>query len=361
MVLKGDGMSPFMPQDFRVGLDIGIHGRAIRITDCDEYTRQFFVNLGQPQPEAQDQPTDAFRQTLVKVARPYDGELREYKEKTLGGGKVPSQKQFLDHDRKVLRFFAECDDLPYIIHYFLADDSVEIREVHHPNDGRDAFPKLLQRSKLPFTSKINQPGLQFIGDNYLTCDEIFPDRPLNAHGRDYTIHGVDEYTQDYFKAKYNRHFELGRITSPAAPEPTERQVPPYNGFGNEIDTLGYIYDLVPKKPKGDFFKSVDNDKKILRYNARFNTKVPEDIDRRFIISFYLADDSISIYEPAVKNSGIIEGPFLRRNKYKNVDKFGDWILPTDMGIGRDIKINGYSYHILSADDYTVKYLQTHMD
>jgi hypothetical protein len=39
MVLKGDGMSPFLPQDFRIGLDIGIHGRAIRITDCDDYTR----------------------------------------------------------------------------------------------------------------------------------------------------------------------------------------------------------------------------------------------------------------------------------------------------------------------------------
>jgi hypothetical protein len=63
MVLKGDGKSPFMPQDFRVGLDMGIHGRAIRITDCDEYTRQFFVNLGQPQPEAQNLPTDTFRQS----------------------------------------------------------------------------------------------------------------------------------------------------------------------------------------------------------------------------------------------------------------------------------------------------------
>lgn len=31
-----------MPQDFRVGLDIGIHGRAIRIYDADEYTRIFF-------------------------------------------------------------------------------------------------------------------------------------------------------------------------------------------------------------------------------------------------------------------------------------------------------------------------------
>jgi hypothetical protein len=43
MILKSDGMTPFMPQDFRIGLDIGVFGRAIRITDADEYTRQFFT------------------------------------------------------------------------------------------------------------------------------------------------------------------------------------------------------------------------------------------------------------------------------------------------------------------------------
>ena len=43
MVLRGDGLTPFMPQDFRVGLDIGIHGRAIRIYDADPYTREFFI------------------------------------------------------------------------------------------------------------------------------------------------------------------------------------------------------------------------------------------------------------------------------------------------------------------------------
>ena len=34
---------PFDPTDFRVGLDIGICGRAIRIYDCDQYTREYFV------------------------------------------------------------------------------------------------------------------------------------------------------------------------------------------------------------------------------------------------------------------------------------------------------------------------------
>jgi hypothetical protein len=42
MVLKPDGMNAFMPQDFRIGLDIGIYGRCIRIFDCDLYTRTFF-------------------------------------------------------------------------------------------------------------------------------------------------------------------------------------------------------------------------------------------------------------------------------------------------------------------------------
>jgi len=282
--------------------------------------------------------------------------MKEFMEKALGGGKVPSQKQFLDNDRKVLRFFAESEDLPYVVHYYLADDTIEVREVHHPNDGRDSFALLLRRQKLPFKHDVNQPGLSFIGDNYLTCDEIEPGQPITAFGRDFHILGVDQYTQEFYAQKYGKFFELGSIRHPEPGEPVARQIPPYNGFGNEVDTLGYIYDLVPKKPKGDFFKSVDNDKKILRYTARFNTRVPEDVDRRFIISFYLGDDSISIYEPAQKNSGIIEGPFLRRYKYKNVDNNNAFITPTDLPIGGNIKINGYSYQVLSCDEFTKKYL-----
>jgi len=49
MVLKQDGNNlPFSPDDFSVGLDIGICGRSIRIYDCDDYTRQYFgvsINL----------------------------------------------------------------------------------------------------------------------------------------------------------------------------------------------------------------------------------------------------------------------------------------------------------------------------
>ena len=44
MVIKQDGSQmPFEPTDFRVGLDLGICGRAIRIHNCDDYTREYFV------------------------------------------------------------------------------------------------------------------------------------------------------------------------------------------------------------------------------------------------------------------------------------------------------------------------------
>lgn len=194
----------------------------------------------------------------------------------------------------------------------------------------------------------------------MTCDEIYPGGTIHAFGRFYQILGVDKFTQDFYRNKYGYEFPIGEVEQPTIAEPLEKIIPPYNGFGDEVDTLGYIYKLIPDKPKGDFFKSVDNDKKILRYTAKFNTRVPEDFDRRFIISFYLADDSISIYEPAQKNSGIMEGKFLERRKYKNVDNNGAFITPSDMPINGNIKINGYSFNILSCDEYTKKYLAAHL-
>jgi len=361
MVLKNDGSSiPIAPYDFRVGEDIEIYGRIVRVYDCDQYTREFFENLGQPQDDPQQSPTDNFAKSTIKHIPVRDPELKDFMEHALGGGRVKPQKQFLDHDRKVLKFYARFDNLPYIIHYFLADDTFEIREVHFPNSGRDQFPLLLKRQKLPRKFEIGQPGQNPKITSYIKAEDIEADRPLHAFGRDFELLGVDLYTQQYYQQNFGKVFELGETEQPRVPSSKGVIVPPHNGFGDEEDSLGYVFKLVPKQPKKDYFKYVDNDHKILRYTAKLNTKVPEDIERRFIVSFYLSDDTVSVFEPANKNSGIVEGKFLERRKYKNVDKNMEFITPTDFPLGGDVKINGYSFKILSCDEYTDNYLKGHL-
>ena len=107
------------------------------------------------QPDKQHCPGDAFDEKQKPIPQKKDKDLLEYLEKKLGGGRVVSQKQFLDNDRKVLRFFVLCEGLQFVWHYFLADDTVEIREVHFPNDGRDSFSIYLRRQKLPSTFNVN--------------------------------------------------------------------------------------------------------------------------------------------------------------------------------------------------------------
>ena len=70
-------------------------------------------------------------------------------------------RQYLKNDRKVLRFYA-ITELPYyplgcksqqkyIIHYFLSDDTLEVREERGMDEpkGAGTFPKFLKRQKVP--------------------------------------------------------------------------------------------------------------------------------------------------------------------------------------------------------------------
>ena len=42
---------------------------------------------------------------------------------------------------------------------------------------------------------------------------------------------------------------------------------------------------------------------VLRFVARFDTTRPIDVDRRFIVSYFLSDDTLSVFEPLQRNSG----------------------------------------------------------
>jgi hypothetical protein len=58
---------------------------------------------------------------------------------------------------------------------------------------------------------------------------------------------------------------------------------------------------------------------VYRFACRLVDPIPEDAMRRFTIQFYPADDNVAVYEPAIRNSGIMGGKFLARGKHKKTD------------------------------------------
>lgn len=63
---------------------------------------------------------------------------------------------------------------------------------------------------------------------------------------------------------------------------------------------------------------------------------PDDKKRRFALSYFLATDMMSIYEPPVRNSGIIGGKFLGKTRVPKPGFCTDdpvYYEPADLTIG----------------------------
>ena len=89
----------------------------------------------------------------MKQTPPDLAEHKNYIEVMLKGGR-PNKNlhSFLENDRKVLSFQIVWEDRSYdggdkfyTLNYFLADQSVEVKETNESNSGRFAFPMLLKR------------------------------------------------------------------------------------------------------------------------------------------------------------------------------------------------------------------------
>ena len=136
-------------EDFNVQKELEFYGKRFKLIDCDPFTRNFLIKLGVRVADPVEPPTDPYK-SIREVQDGAQNPLRPYE-------RTDSLKQFLDHDRHVLRFNAVWDDRDtkfgelrrFKLHYFLADDTIEVHEVLPPNSGRDSCPTFLSRQKLP--------------------------------------------------------------------------------------------------------------------------------------------------------------------------------------------------------------------
>ncbi|XP_076603763.1 EF-hand domain-containing family member C2 [Chaetodon auriga] len=383
---------------FNINQQMVLYSRTFTVTDCDSFTRNFLTKLGVHLNDCATVPDDPYRNLREQIEKSMKP-LRPYE-------RHDTLKQFLDHDRKVLCFYCFWDDTEsmfgdlreLILHYFLADDTIEIHEVISPNSGRDTISKFLRRSKLPKSApaQMKQPGeitdrtvlnvfdsssqgKGYILDSLKTGavhEEFYKDCDLtvggevNVWGRRVVIADCDDFTKDYYRSRYNiENFTPALYKAPPAPKPL-RPVPPYNGFGSEEDSLSSCQGLLPKPPQKDFLKFMEKDRcgldsNVLNFRAKMVTTDPVDRDRIFIISFYLCDDSISVFEHPQRNSGVLGGKFLERGRVKKPDQelfkseLSKYFTAQDLYIGATLCLNKKHFHLLDADEYTLNYMEQH--
>ncbi|KAG8545694.1 hypothetical protein GDO81_020488 [Engystomops pustulosus] len=364
---KNDNGDHYHWKDLNVGINITLYGRTLRLISCDRFTQDFLESEGIELNLPEEIPPDPYTEIRKEPNRTYTTPPD-----------FDKLKQFLTMDRKVLRFFSLWDDSgsmfgeirPVIIHYYLVDDTVEVREVHERNDGRDPFPVLMRRQRLPksvkdlrdtFPKCVLEMSEQEVTEWYTPRDFMLG-RHVTILGRKFFLYDCDAYTLDFYQEKLGvQDLTPADVTKPQEEEVTQ-EIPPYNGYGLLEDSLQNCLTLIPKPPKKDVIKMLENDHKVLRYAAALDSMNPEDKERRFILSYYLSDDTISIFEPQIRNSGIIGGKFLEKSRVTKPGSTMDnpvYYGPDDFTIGSVVEVFRQRFIIKDADRYVLNYMKTH--
>jgi hypothetical protein len=99
---------------------------------------------------------------------------------------------------------------------------------------------------------------------------------------------------------------------------------------------------------------------VLRFKARMITKNSVDASRGFMLTFYLSDDTVQIYEPPVRNSGIVAGKYLQRTRLKNPDT-GEYFRAEDLEVGKVVTLNKQRFELLEATEYAMSYMEADPD
>ncbi|KAK2527105.1 Efhc2 [Columba guinea] len=384
---------------FNINIEVIFYARRYKIIDCDQFTKNFLRKMGFRLNAPADRPDDPYtkeRQKILDSMNP----LRPYE-------RIDTLKQFLEHDGHVLRFFCVWDDpesmfhdpRELVLHYYLADDTIDMKEILPVNSGRDAVPLFLRRDKLPkyAPTGLYQPGTitnhtvlnvlgnlvgnkgRYILDNRKTGavhQEFYKDSDLkigaviNVWGRKIILCDCDEYTKEYYRTKYGiEDFTPIPYKAPPPPKP-EKTFPPYNGFGSEEDSLCSCMGLLLKPPRKDFKKLMEKDRyglesNILRFLAKLITDSPIDKDRKFLICCFLSDDTISVFEHTQRNTGILGGKFLERGRIKKPGQEllksepSEYFKAQDLFVGAEVCFHGHNFLLVGADEYTFNYMEKH--
>lgn len=245
----------------------------------------------------------------------------------------------------------------------MGDDNLTVLNVL----GRDMMKARYLRDRLE--SKFSDDDSKFYNERDLCIG-----KSLNVFGREVMLTDCDGKTREFYTAKYG----IEEFEPESPPVQTKKSyvvfkkdedmpLPPHNGWGTFEDSEGNCHGLELKAPKVDFKKFIEYDKKILRFGAVMESNIRENSTRIFVISYYLFDDTISVYEIPRRNMGFVAGEFFGKSKFYHPgqQKFSsERPIPyksQDFYLGATVELRSFTFKIVSADLFTLKFLEDHRE
>lgn len=258
----------------------------------------------------------------------------------------------------------------FALSFFLSDGKVELVVqktkpkfgAHEATASYDEPRLLLKKSKLPKDwrrAKAGQPT-EFYDAPDFHCGSV-----VDVFGRHFLLVKCDAFTKNFFREMGVTQREVPLMKEES--EPLVHEIPQLgDGFlpiGGPEDTLGTVYGQPKYRP--DIAKRTRNSQRTLRCKAIMLADNEIDASREFMITYYMEDDTVQVFEDCKRNSGITGGNFLKRGKYINLlpsdAEEPRHFKPTDIFIGNIVSFNGFEMQIIELDNLSLRFCENYPD
>lgn len=357
LVNHPDG-SPILPQDFQMGESLHIYGKKYIIYDCDEATRKYMRrHFGVNDNMSLVPPKDPYVNYRKSLEKGPSEDWNEYRVKTnanktfveaaLGKGVDNKGREgFIKYGSHSLKFKCVWDNTnqlygdrqEFSLVYKLSDDTIEIFSIPNSSRGKSEFTKLLRRAKLP-----KKDGDMVVGERRedLPCyhwKDLNIGTTLNVYARDLRIVDADANTREFYQ-------DAGMPLGAPEGEP-------------EMSMSMHESSLAPEvKPStaAASTKHDPNSNKMLSFFASLLSGGLDDVNRRFVIIYYVQNGTVKILEEKIRNSGFVGGLFLSRRKIQMGED--TYLTDRDLYVGCKLKILNHRFLLLGANDSTLRYME----
>lgn len=291
----------------------------------------------------------------------------------------------------------------FVLSYYLSSREVDVvveRPKGTKDPGQDIQKVMLKRTRLHKDWRLAKKGINI--DSYYEMDDLHCGQTIEVYGTHYLLLKCDPFAISSYARKGVLQREVTVL--PDVIDPVVQSVPPQGDntlpIGSAADTLATVYGM-PKVHK-DMIKVGRNTNRNIRCKAKLMTNDSINSTREFLMTFYLEDDTLQIYEEDRRNSGIKAGTFLKRGKYENESIDGNinnnnshsnsnlwqnnskqmssqtitlasgltygnlppparWVQGKDMFLGNVLCVNGTTFQITEMDNVSLKFCESYPD